>query len=329
MSGAVAGRDGGVDLAVVTVTWNSTRHLAEFARSLEAGCVGLRWLLVVADNDSADGTADAVEAMTWPASATVRVVRTGGNIGYAAGINAALAHVPDALPVLVSNPDVRFEEGTVGRLLRACGPSDVVVPLQLDGDGRVLPTLRRAPSARRAWGEALLGGHRAGRHGWGEMVTDPAAYRTATRADWASGSVLLLGSALRRLVEPWDERYFLYSEETDILLRAAEAGHPVRLVPDATCRHLLGDSHVSPRLWALLTVNRVRLVRRRSGPLATAAFRAGLAVGAATRLVATRQPTHAAALRALLRPSSRWGEVVRAAGGRHLTAAAAPVRERG
>ncbi|QIM21712.1 hypothetical protein G7075_12210 [Phycicoccus sp. HDW14] len=164
----------------------------------------------------------------------------------------------------------------------------------------------------RAWGEAVLGGRRAGRSArWGEMVTDPAAYRQPTSADWASGSALLLGPAARRVVEPWDERYFLYSEETDAALRAGDAGLRVRLVPDAVCTHLLGDSHTHPQLWALLSVNRVRLFRRRHGALPTAAFRLGLVVGSGVRLLTTRDATHRAALRWLLTPSARWPRLVR------------------
>ncbi|HMM93437.1 glycosyltransferase family 2 protein [Phycicoccus sp.] len=300
-------------LLVVTVTWNSREHLEGFAESLARGAEGLRWHLVVADNASSDGTPEAVEALEWPVGGTVEVLRTGGNLGYAGGINAALRVLPPDLPLLVTNPDVRYTGAAVTRLFDACasGVADIAVPVQVDGEGTALPTLRRAPSVARAWGEAVLGGARAGaRPRWGEMVTDPAAYRRATVADWASGSVLLVAGACRRVVEPWDERYFLYSEETDLALRAKDAGFRVRLVPDAVCTHLLGDSHRSPGLWALLSVNRVRLFRRRHGPVPTAAFRLGLVVGSVARLVATRDRTHAAALRWLVAPSRSWPRLV-------------------
>ena len=304
----------GPQLIVVTVTWNSLAHLEEFAQSLGAGMGALRWHLVVADNASTDGTPEAAAALDRPAGGTVEVLRTGRNLGYAGGINAALATVPTDLPLLVTNPDVRYEPGAVERLYAAWeqGRADIAVPLQVDGEGRALPTLRREPSVRRAWGEAVLGGTRAGRHpAWGEMVTDPTEYEHPATADWASGSALLVGPRCRLAVEPWDDRYFLYSEETDFALRARDAGFVLRLVPEARCRHLLGDSHVSPPLWALLTVNRVRLFRRRHGGVPTAAFRSGLLLGSAVRAVTTRRPTHRAAVRALLEPARRWPERVR------------------
>jgi N-acetylglucosaminyl-diphospho-decaprenol L-rhamnosyltransferase len=71
---------------------------------------------------------------------------------------------------------------------------------------------------------------------------------------------------------PWDESYFLYSEETEFALRARDRGHLTWFVPDAEATHLGGESGVSPALWSLLTVNRVRLYRRRHTIAAGAAF---------------------------------------------------------
>ncbi|MBD3782025.1 MAG: glycosyltransferase family 2 protein [Micrococcales bacterium] len=303
----------GPQLVVVTVTYNSLSHLPDFAQSLGRGMGDLRWHVVVADNASSDGTPEAAESMAWPQGGAATVVRTGGNLGYAGGINRALELVPPELPVLVVNPDVRFEEGAVVHLLEALGPdTGIAVPVQLDRDGRPLPTLRREPSVTRAWGEALLGGTRGGGHDrLGEMVTDPARYGEPTTADWATGSVMAISPACRGVVEPWDDRYFLYSEETDFALRARDRGFRLRLVPEARCRHLLGDSHVNPALWALLSVNRVRLFRRRHGALSTAAFRLALAAGSGLRAVTTRRATHRAAFLALVTPASRWPELGR------------------
>ena len=48
---------------------------------------------------------------------------------------------------------------------------------------------------------------------------------------------------------------------------ARDAGLRTRYVPEAKAVHLEGDSRVSPGLWALLTLNKVRLHRRRKGAL--------------------------------------------------------------
>lgn len=102
-------------------------------------------------------------------------------------------------------------------------------------------------------------------------------------------------------VGAWDESLFLYSEETDYCIRARENGFDVRYEPGAEAVHIGGDAHVSPRLWALLTVNRVRLYRRRHGPVRSLAFRVAVMINEALRALAGRQVSRAA-LAALVTP---------------------------
>jgi hypothetical protein len=194
------------------------------------------------------------------------------------------------------------------------GPeTGIVVPRMVDGDGRLLHTLRREPTILRAFGEALLGGERAaGRAALGELIIDPAAYDRPTVADWATGAAMLISGPCRRTVGAWDERYFLYSEETDYALRAREQGFSLRLVPEARATHLGGESNVSPRLWSLLTINRIRLHRRRKGLLRAIPFALGIILAVGLRTVAGR-PTDSAAMKAMVRPVTLDPDLARAA----------------
>src|SRR6185503_20085012 len=112
----------------------------------------------------------------------------------------------------------------------------------------------------------FFGANRVGRYPLlGETVTDPAAYAEECAVDWAEGSIMLINRACWDACGPWDESFFLYSEETEYALRVRDHGFAMILAPQAHATHLEGDSAVSPRLWALLTVNRVRLYRKRHG----------------------------------------------------------------
>jgi GT2 family glycosyltransferase len=254
------------------------------------------------DNASGDGSAELARVLAPEAVH----VQTGRNAGYAAGLNAGFAAQPARVARLVLNPDVRLAPGSVATMLAALDGDPglgIAVPRQLDSDGRRLPSLRREPSVSRALGEALLGGVRSGRVSWlGEMVTDPTAYRRPGRADWASGSVLLVAERCARAVGAWDETYFLYSEETDFASRARAAGYAVGYVPAAEAIHIGGEAHTSPMLYSLLTVNRVRYFARHRGWLQSRLF--GLAVGLG-ELLRVRGRTHRAALRALCVPRVR------------------------
>ncbi|RPE37928.1 GT2 family glycosyltransferase [Streptomyces sp. Ag109_O5-1] len=287
-------------VAVIVVTWNSASVLAGFLAALPDGMAGLDYRLVVADNDSADDTVELLRTLAPAAT----VVETGHNAGYAAGINAALAATEGCETVLICNPDIRMRQGCAKRLVDSLGDGvGIAVPLLYE-EGSDTPhhSLRRESSVLRALGEAVIGNTRAGRFpALSELVTDPAAYRRPTRADWATGALMAVSGDCLAACGPWDESFFLYSEETEYCLRARDRGYATQLEPTAEAVHLGGDSQVSPRLWTLLTLNRVRLYRRRHGPLATAAFRTAVLLRETSR-AALGRPASRAAAAALARP---------------------------
>ncbi|MGH9156153.1 MAG: glycosyltransferase [Acidimicrobiales bacterium] len=296
-----------VEVSVIVVTFDSAAVLPGFLTSLPAGLEGVEaYELIVVDNASQDGTVALARTMAPLAT----VVELPHNEGYSAGFNAGVAVARRFNAVLLVNPDVRFRSGAVRPLLAALAypGTGITVPRLLSDSGELELSLRREPTVRRALGEAVLGGRRAGHFGEvGEVVVNPVAYRHGRAVDWASGAVMAMS---RQCLEasgapgpggrgrPWDESFFLYSEETEFALRARDAGFSLRYVPEAEAVHIGGQSGTSPQLWSLLTRNRVRLYRRRHGPLRGAAF--WLAVVLNESLRVGRGPVHRAALRSLL-----------------------------
>ena len=116
---------------------------------------------MVADNASTDGSLDLVRRRRPDA----RLIEVGRNLGYSAGINAAVAAAAPSDAVLILNPDVRLARGSVATLaagLREPGVG-IAAPRVTGPDGALDHSLRRDPTVLRALGEALLGGRLAGR----------------------------------------------------------------------------------------------------------------------------------------------------------------------
>ncbi|HTJ67723.1 MAG TPA: glycosyltransferase family 2 protein [Actinospica sp.] len=289
-------------VTAVVVTWNSADVLEGLLDSLPSGFAGIdAWRLNVVDNASADETVAIAERwLRAHADVDGRILNTGRNAGYAAAINVALAD--DVRPddaALILNPDIRLGPGCVRQMSDALGsdarpPTGIVVPRVRDAEGRLYRSLRREPSLPRALGEALLGRHAARFGRLGETVGDAAAYQTTTTADWATGAVMLISAACRAQCGPWDESFFLYSEETEYALRARDRGFATRLAPVAEAVHLGGESKTSGKLWALLTVNRVRLYRRRHTWPATALFWTAVVLRELPRALLGRAPSRTA-----------------------------------
>jgi N-acetylglucosaminyl-diphospho-decaprenol L-rhamnosyltransferase len=310
----VAQVDGAVDeatVAVVIVTYNSAEVLGGCLDSLAGQGVELAGV-VVADNASADESVAIARAAAQ--GLPVRTVQLGHNAGYAAAINAGIAATDLAKldAVFVMNPDCRLRPGALGRLaaaLREPGRG-IALPLMLNPDGSLQPSLRRAPTVARAWAEAILGGTLADRFGGlGELVMDPAAYEKSGPAVWGTGAAMLLSAEMVRQIGMWDESFLLYSEETEYSLRAADHGWISWYEPSAVVEHINRVSATNPLLAALLAVNKTILFRRRHGRVASWAYHGAVLMSEAIRAAAGRHTSRAAAA-ALLRPSRR-DEVIR------------------
>lgn len=289
-------------IAVVIVTYNSADLLADLIQSLPAGAGSVDWRLIVVDNDSHDESLAVVRA----AHPSATIVQMGRNAGYAAAINAGVRVADDAAAVLVLNPDVRLEPECMPRLLTAVNQPGVgiAVPRLVDAHGVLIPSMRRAPSIPRAAADLFIGATRAGRIGTlGEVVTDDDAYASGRVTDWAEGSTLMISRRCLDAVGEWDERFFLYSEETEFALRAGDAGFATYYEPSASAVHLEGGSATSERLWPLVQVNKVRHYGMRHRMPATIVFWALVVAREAARAAMGRSHSRRALRRLLTRSS--------------------------
>jgi exopolysaccharide biosynthesis WecB/TagA/CpsF family protein len=274
--GRFTGPDGYADAAVVVVTYNSFPDIDALLRSLRAETADLTLRVLVADNSSSDGTLGLVRR----GHPDVIAFSTGGNLGYAAGINAAMRRAGEAATVVVLNPDLRVERGGLKTMLHRMRASHAgaVVPRLLDSHGAISPSLHREPSITRAVGDAFLGRRLANRPGW-LATTDfnTESYAHPHPVQWASGAALMVRRSVADSLV-WDESYFLYSEETDFFRRLRILDETVWYEPAATMTHRGGGSGASAELNALMAVNRTRYVRKYHSAAYAAVFHGILVV---------------------------------------------------
>lgn len=282
-----------LDCAIIAVAYRSADDVPRLVDSLPEAAAGLRWHLVVVDNDGTDGLAAALAGRPG-----VTVVASPGNIGYSGGLNVGLAAAPDAPVTVFLNPDLTLEPGALRALVEAADGA-ATAPRIRDDTGATQPSLRREPTILRSLGEALFGDHWPTRPGaLAELVREPDRYERPGTADWATGAALAVPTPAAHALGPWDaDRFFLYSEETDYCRRLRAAGYPLLYIPSAVVVHAQGGSGRSAHLDALQTVNKLRYYRKWHGPLASAAFAATLVVHNVLRL---NEPSARASLRALL-----------------------------
>ncbi len=238
------------DVTVVVVTWRARDLVLRCLEGLGSQELdGLSMHVVVVDNDSRDGTAEAVTA----AHRGVEVVVSDRNRGFAGGNDVALRDVRSPVVVLLNNdavPEPTFVARLVGHLRAA--PEDVAAVT-----ARVLLADRfRAADVD----EAAVGGPD------GRWVADPDGdvvlvnstgneLRTdgygvdrgwLARADrhhppadvfgFCGAGVALRTDALAD-VGLFDEDFFLYYEDSDLSWRLRLAGYRVEYAQDAVVHH--------------------------------------------------------------------------------------------
>ncbi|HEY9291177.1 MAG TPA: glycosyltransferase family 2 protein [Microlunatus sp.] len=293
-------------VCVVIVTFHNADSIEALISSLRAAAATHRLRVIVADNASADATVSMVRRHP-----DVLLIETGGNLGYAGAINAASASIGSADTVLILNPDLTIEPGAIDAMLQRMQVSHAgaVVPRILNPDGSISPSLRREPSILRALGDAAMGAKVPRRPGFlSENIADPAAYTSPQPVDWATGAAILIDGEVAARVGPWDERFFLYSEETDYCRRIRVARKTIWFEPSAVVVHSQGGSGRSVDLDRLLAVNRVRYARKHLSPAAAATFRGAVVLH---ELVRSYAPAHRAILRSVVSERT-WSSLPRA-----------------
>lgn len=229
------------DLTIVIVAYNARAYLERCLRALHAPPPRCSHGIVVVDNGSQDGGVDLVRR-NWPA---VRVIESGGNVGYAKANNAAI-RATDSDLILLLNSDAEVRPGAVDRLvdqLRAQTGAAAAGPRLTDAGGNVElsfgPMLNPWNETRRKLRDTLLA-HRM-------PILSAWAARAAARprfVDWVSGACLLVRRADAEAAGLLDERFFLYFEDVDFCAALRRLGRKVRFTPEAEVVHHGGRSGI-------------------------------------------------------------------------------------
>lgn len=294
--------DAPVDISILTVTYRNGAEVHKLVDSVRAASRGLKVRFVVTDNDSGDDTLRELRRHR-----DLTVVESGGNLGYAGGLNVARRHAGRARAILVLNPDLVIDQHSLRRMLAALDAPGVVavVPQFLQTCGAPERSLRREPTFARALGDAVLGSMLPQRPGWtSETVLSPARYEKSHPVDWEVGAALMVDAEVGAAIGDWDERFFLYSEEVDYFRRLRQHG-TVWYEADAHLWHAAGGSGRSQALFTLMLVNKVRYYELHHGRVPARLFGGVVAFHSVLRILDAR---HRAALPILV-DRDRWREL--------------------
>jgi GT2 family glycosyltransferase len=229
-------------VSIVIVSFNTRRMTCDCIQSV--GSVGWadRQQVIVLDNASHDGSADAIGRL-FP---EVELIRSTENLGFAKGNNVAAKRAKGEY-ILLLNPDTIVLDDAIGKLIAVARRE----PNARIWGGRTLHgdmTLNEASCWRfmSLWSIFANGLGLANRFPKSDFF-NPEAYGgwerdTERVVDMVSGCFLLIKRDFWEELGGFDETFYIYAEEADLCYRARQRGAQPMVSPVATIIHLCGGS---------------------------------------------------------------------------------------
>ncbi|ADE16357.1 glycosyl transferase family 2 [Nitrosococcus halophilus Nc 4] len=226
-----------ISISIIIVNYNTRNLLQECLKSVIRNTKDLDCEIIVIDNQSADGSIDMIRSK-FP---NIYLIANTANQGFAKANNQALA-VAKGEYIFFLNPDTIVLNGALAQLFAFCQSDSriaVVGPRLYKNYARehhpsirtfsqpILVILSCLPFSR--WILYFYHYYIIQR----EQIQD---------VDWLAGAAFMMPRRILDKIGYFDERYFVYSEEEDLCLRAHKAGYRVVYYPPAEVVHLKGKS---------------------------------------------------------------------------------------
>ncbi|HZK82787.1 MAG TPA: glycosyltransferase family 2 protein [Humisphaera sp.] len=226
-------------VSVIIVNYNTREMTLKCLRTIEGALSGIPAEIWLVDNASTDGSLEAISSQM----PCVRIIANRRNVGFGAANNQAMKQATGDF-VLLLNTDAFVRHGAVRTLvdLMQANPGiGVAGPRLLNADESLQLSCFRFPSPSHAWMENLCltrlfsaGGRLGDYRRW--------PHDRPREVDWVVGACMMVRREAYASVGGFDERFFMYAEETDWQCRIRVAGWRVHFTPDAQVIHLGGGS---------------------------------------------------------------------------------------
>ncbi len=240
-----------VDLSIIIVTYNgrdiTLKTLDSYKKALAAS-PDYRYEIIVVDNASQDGVADAVAAK----HPDIPLIRNPENAGFSKGNNIGFQSSSGRY-ILFSNPDVEVMDETLPTLIELMDRYPDV--------GACTPFLRLVKTGQIDWGA-----HRGFPTPWAAFTYFTGLARLFQRSQLLSrvfGKYHLLDRDMtqqhevdairggfffvrREVFEEagrWDEDYFMFGEDLDLCYQIKRLGYDIMFYPQVEVLHYHGMTH--------------------------------------------------------------------------------------
>lgn len=224
-----------MDISIVIVNYQSRAKTATCLRSILASdLAGIEYEIIVVDNSEEDNIGSEMR-QNFP---DVRFIRSRKNMGMGAGNNLGFREATGKF-FLVLNSDTLVHPSAIRILFDTLRDRDdigIAGPKLLNPNGSLQYSCFRFPKAYTPILRRTFLGKFAPKHLAQYLMTN-FDHMENQNVDWMLGSCLMIRASFFQSIGGFDERFFMYFEDTDLCRRAWRNGYRVVYIPSATVIH--------------------------------------------------------------------------------------------
>ncbi len=228
-------------LSIVIVNWNVRDHLRDCLASIFKYPPKDSFEVFVVDNASSDGSADMVRQEYPQVNLIINVENKGFGTANNQGIRQAKGEY-----VLVFNDDAQVKEGSLDIMINYLDThSDVGVvgPKILNVDGSLQPSVRRFPDFLSQWLASLKVQFLFPKlKVFRKYLAADFDYKKEQDVQQIMGACMMIRKKVLDQIGLFDEKFFIWFEEVDLLKRIADAGIQIVYTPTTEIIHVGGAS---------------------------------------------------------------------------------------
>jgi len=235
-----------MDISIVIVNYKSKGLTLNCLKSIKAALwPGLDYEIIVVDNYSGDLKGDDLKQF-----GDIKFIMNGQNIGLGAANNKG-ARLAQGKYIVIMNPDTLANKDVFIKLfdyMENHPKAGVAGPKQFNLDNTVQDSCFRWPGPL----TPLYRRTPLGKTGFGKKDLDRFLYKDYNKSslrevDWLLGSFLFCRASALRQIGAYDEKFFLYFEDTDLCKRFWRDGWKVIYNPETaiTHNHVRQSAHVA------------------------------------------------------------------------------------
>ena len=215
-------------ISFLTVNYQSHHMLLKLYNSLLEHANDIEWELIIVDNYTTDAERARLKE-SFEGVPNIEVVCLSENYGFGTANNRGIRFCNYEYVCLI-NPDIELLEGTLEALLQGINThkkAHIVCPVLYTASGTLLESTYKYPTIIDKMRRKLLNIYPIL-----EEITEDRV------VDWAQGSMLFMRKDdYINTYNGFDERYFMFFEDTDLCKRVAKNGYEVWQIADSKALH--------------------------------------------------------------------------------------------